>query len=95
MSTQQETYRTTTAAATATKAVAIAAAITAHQTAIDASNSVAGYTLQTGNYANLAAAVKSANAAKLEAFQAAEKARQASVTVARDTLRAATGEYGY
>jgi hypothetical protein len=63
------------------------------QTTIDAKLSVVGYNLQTGNNANLLAAVKSANDAKVAADSAAEQAKQAAIMVARDTLRD-TGDRG-
>lgn len=84
----RDTYNATIAAAALAHAAARAAAFTVHQTTIDASNSVVGYNLQSGNYANLLSSVKTANAAKLEAFAAAERAKQASHAAARDTLRA-------
>jgi hypothetical protein len=80
-------YATSVAAAEATKLASRASAITTHQVTIDAALSVVGYNHQTGNNATLRAAVASANAAKLEAVQNAEKAKQASIEAARITLR--------
>jgi hypothetical protein len=59
------------------------------QVTIDAAFSGVGYTLQTGNYANLAAAVKAATAAKLVADNAVEATKQAALGAARDALRVA------
>ena len=59
----------------------------AAQTTADAANSVVGYTVAGGNYGNLAAALKSAAAAKRDALLAAEQARQVAIDVARDALR--------
>jgi hypothetical protein len=80
---------------TAVKAAGVSAVATAvtnemtRQATIDAAFSGVGYTLQTGNYAALAAAVKSATAAKLVADNAVEAAKQASLGAARDALRVA------
>jgi hypothetical protein len=95
MSAAQETYRASVASAHASRDRAVAAAETQRQATVDASNSFVGYNLQTGNYANFVAAVNTANAAKLKALNDAEVAKQAAIAVARETLRNATGEYGY
>ena len=63
------------------------------QETVNASGCNLGYTLQSGNYSNFAAAVKSANSAKIASIDSAEKAKQASVAAARETLRG-TGDLG-
>jgi hypothetical protein len=90
--TNRTTYEASVISAGPAKLATVATAITAHQTAIDAANSVVGYNLQTGNNATLRSTVATANAAKLEAFANAEKTRQASLAAARDTLRSAGGD---
>lgn len=62
------------------------------QTTIDAVNSVIGYRSETGNNANLVSTTRAAAAARLEAYANAEKAKQASIALARDTLRTAGGD---
>jgi hypothetical protein len=62
---------------------------TIRQATIDLQNSVVGYNNGGGSYAALAAAVKSATAAKLVADNAVEAAKQASLGAARDALRVA------
>ena len=91
--TARDTFVSSVAAAEAAKASTKAAAITTHQVTIDAANSVVGYNHATGNNTALRAATAAANAAKLEAFANAEKAKQASVAVAKDVLRS-TGDKG-
>jgi hypothetical protein len=61
------------------------------QETINQSGVNVGYTLQSGNYANLKTAVDNARKAKFAADVAAEAAKNASIMVARDTLRA-TGD---
>ena len=89
----RDTYASTVKAAEAVKVATVIAAETTKQTTIDMSKSVVGYTLQTGNFANLDAATKAANTAKLNSVFAAEQAKQAARDAARDTLRAA-GDFG-
>jgi hypothetical protein len=57
------------------------------QETIAANRQNVGYTTQAGNFANLDSATKTANALRLSDGFAREKARQAAVMVARDTLR--------
>ena len=85
--TNRTTYEASVISAGPAKLATIATAITAHQTSIDAANSVVGYNLQTGNNATLRSTVATANAAKLEAFANAEKAKQASIAAAKEALR--------
>lgn len=89
--TARATYTTSVAAAVTTQVATIAAAQIAFQEAVNASGCNVGYTTQTGNYANFAAAVKAANVARLASINAAETARQMSVSSAKSTLRA-TGD---
>lgn len=73
-------------------ATLITAAATKQET-INASGVNVGYTTQTGNYANLAAAVKNANQASWLATFNAEHAKQVAINNARDALRD-TGDKG-
>lgn len=91
--TSRDTYNASVKSAATSKTVAVLAAETAQQETINASGCNVGYTLQTGNYANFAAAVKAANAAKIAALNAAETAKQMAIHAAKDTLRAA-GDFG-
>jgi hypothetical protein len=63
------------------------------QTTINAKCADVGYNLQTGNYANLAAAVASANKAAVAAGLLAEMTKQMAIHAAKDTLRS-TGDLG-
>lgn len=89
----RSTYEATVKAASATQFSSKIMNETVKQTAIDSSKSVAGYSLQSGNFAALDAATKAANIAKAAADYAAESVKQAARDVARDTLRA-TGDVG-
>jgi hypothetical protein len=91
--TARSVYEAAVKAAAATKVATEIMNETVRQTTIDASNTVAGYNLQTGSYANLKAAHVAAAAKALSAGIAAEAARQIAITNARDTLRA-TGDVG-
>ena len=73
--TARTTYEASVKSAAQTQISTVIAAETTKQTTIDAALTVAGYTLQSGNYGNLAAAIKSANAAKLATVYAAEVAK--------------------
>jgi len=90
--TARDTYISSVQSAHATKTATLSANETTRQATIDAKLSVVGYTLQSGNNANLLAAVSSANQAKRDADYAAEQAKQASIAAARDTLRNAGGD---
>jgi len=57
------------------------------QTTVDASASVVGYNLQTGNYANFAAAHATARKQAVVNGLAAEAARQIAISTAKDLLR--------
>jgi hypothetical protein len=91
--TSRTTYEASVKSAAATKISTELANEMTRQTTIDASNSVAGYNLQTGNYANLAAAHATARKQAVVNGLAAEAARQIAISNARDTLRA-TGDVG-
>lgn len=91
--TSRDTYNSSVKSAGSVKTSSVNSAETAAQTTIDASLSVVGYTLQNGNYANLAASIKASIAAKQASLLAAEQAKQASIAAARDTLRG-TGDLG-
>lgn len=83
----RDTYGASVASAAAAKTATVATAVSAAQTTIDAALTVVGYTTQAGNYATLLAAVKAAAIAKANSLFAAEQTRQATIAVARDTLR--------
>jgi hypothetical protein len=71
---------------------AVATAVTnemTRQETINASGCGVGYTLQAGNYAALAAAVSSAQKAKIVADNQIEAQKQANLGAARDALRVA------
>jgi hypothetical protein len=87
MSSQHTTFESSVAAAETVKLGTFASTETVHQTSKDAANSVVGYNLQTGNNATLVSTVKTANLAKLEALNNAEKTKQASIAAARETLK--------
>jgi hypothetical protein len=89
----RDTYISSVKGAAPVKTATLTANEGAKQATINASGVDVGYTTQTGNYANFASAVKSANIAKLNADFLAEQARQATVAAARDMLRA-TGDLG-
>jgi hypothetical protein len=91
--TARDTYNASVVSASKMQVTTLSTAQTSFQETINASGCNAGYTLQGGNYGNLAAAVKAANAARLAAVTNAETARQAAVAAARDTLKA-TGDLG-
>jgi hypothetical protein len=91
--TARDTYNSSVSSAEKSKLNTIAAAETAKQATISLSSDMVGYTLQSGNYANFAAAVKNANAAKLAALLAAEQTRQGAADAAREVLRG-TGDLG-
>jgi hypothetical protein len=91
--TSRSTYESTVKSAGQTQIATVVAAVGTAQTTADASNSVVGYNNATGNNGNLVAALKAAAIAKAAALFAAEQTRQATVAVARDTLRA-TGDVG-
>lgn len=85
--TARSTYTATITSAVMTKAAADLQAEMVKQVTIDAQRSVVGYTLQTGNNANLLSAVKNANAAKSVSSIANEQTKQTTINVAADTLR--------
>jgi hypothetical protein len=85
--TARTVYAASLAAAESTKLATDAAAELTRQVTVDASNTIVAYNNATGNYGNLASAIKSANAAKLASLYAAEVAKQQTLMQARDTLR--------
>jgi hypothetical protein len=87
----RDTYNSSCKSADATQVATGLTHAISEQTTIDASKSVVGFTLQTGNMANLETATRNANALRLSNGLARERARQASIAAARDTLRA-TGD---
>jgi hypothetical protein len=93
MTTARQTYAATIASAAITRAAANLQAEMQKQVAIDAQRSVVGLKLQNGN-ASLVTAIATANAAKVATDIANEQSQQATVEVARDTLRNAGGDSG-
>lgn len=91
--TSRDTFNSSVATASSTKAGTVAAAQTTAQTTIDASKSVVGYNLQNGNMANLQTATNNAIKALQATRLSAEQTAQAAIAVARDTLRN-TGDVG-
>lgn len=85
--TARDTYIASVKTAAVTKAATDATNIMTAQVTIDASNTVVGYNLQTGNNANLLAAQRTAIAQLAINRAAAEQAKQAAITVARDVLK--------
>lgn len=88
----RDTFNASQVTAASTKVATVAAAVTAAQETINASGCNVGYTLQTGNYANLLASLKAATIAKANTLFAAEHAKQVAINVARDTLRNGGGD---
>jgi hypothetical protein len=86
--TARTVYEAAILAAASAKTATLTSNETTKQTTIDGAKSIVGYTTQTGNYANLAAAVKAANQAKWDADFLAEQQKQQAVMQARDALRA-------
>jgi hypothetical protein len=91
--TSRSTYESSVRATAAVLTNSENANVAAYQTTIDASNSVVGYNLQTGNNAALVSAMKSATAALAVARQAERWAQMASIDQAKNTLTA-TGDVG-
>jgi hypothetical protein len=91
MSSNRDTFNSSVKTAVATEVATKLTNEIVRQTTVDASASVAGYNLQTGNYANLKTAHDNARKAKLAADMLAEQTKQAALAAARDTLRA-TGD---
>lgn len=89
--TARDTYNASVKAAAPAQVATLTTNQTTAQATIEASRTAVGYNLQTGNYANFAAAVANANKAKFAADLAAEMTKQAAIAVARDTLRS-TGD---
>jgi hypothetical protein len=91
--TNRDTFQASVKTAATTQASAVDAAFAAHHAAIDAVTSTIGYVPGTGNNATLQSTIATANKAKLDALAAAEMAKQAAQSKAKDTLRA-TGDIG-
>lgn len=89
--TARSSYEASVKSAGQTAITTLIAAETTKQETIAASGTNVGYTHQSGNNANLLAAVKAAAQARWLATYNAEQAKQAALAVARDTLRA-TGD---
>ena len=88
MTANNDTYRTTVAAAEQTKTNSIAAAVAAYESTITAAKNDIGYRegFPTG-YATFAATVAAANRTKLQALADAERVKQQTVAVAADLIR--------
>lgn len=87
MSSNRDTYNSSVKSAGSAKPATLTTNQAVAQETINASGCNAGYNLQTGNYANFNTAMKNAIAAKRDADFAAEQTKQASIALARDTLR--------
>jgi hypothetical protein len=85
--TARDTYQASVQSAVTKQIASINSAHTVFQETVNASGVNVGYTLQSGNYGNFAAAVKNANTARIAALQAAEHAKQVAINAARDTLK--------
>lgn len=88
MTSARDTYTATLKAAAVVKTATLTANQTAFQETINQNGVNVGYNLQTGNYANFAAGVKSAIQAKRDADFLALQTKQAVEAAARDALRA-------
>ena len=93
MTTAREDFIASVKAAEAVKVSTVTAAHAAHHASVDAQLSVIGHDPATGSNATLLTTTATANKAKLDALAAAEMAKQAAVSKAKDTLRA-TGDIG-
>ena len=88
------TYNSTVSSAESAKASTIATAELTRQEAINAVSCNVGTNLAFGASNSQIAAVKAANLAKLASLNLAEQTKQASLAVARDTLRNAGTDAG-
>lgn len=90
MTATNDTYVASVKSAEATKRNSQAAAVAAFESSITAAKNDVGYRegFPTG-FAAYAASVNAANTAKLQAWVDAERVKQGSIEVARDTSRAA------
>jgi hypothetical protein len=91
--TARDTLNSSISSAETTKAATLAAAELTKQETINAQGCNVGLKLQNGNSAYVTA-IANANAALFTSRQNAEIARQASLAVARDTLRNAGTDNG-
>jgi hypothetical protein len=83
----RDTFNSSVKTAAATEVATKLTNAGTQQETINQSGVNVGYTLQSGNYANLKTAVDNARKAKIAADLAAEAAKNASIMLARDTLR--------
>lgn len=89
--TSRDTYNASVVTAIVAKIASNAANATTAQETIAASGVNVGYTIQTGNFANLDSATRNANAAYAATRLKAEMVKQVAIQAAKDTLRA-TGD---
>lgn len=89
----RDSYNSSVASANSGKTATVTTAQATAQETVNAAGVNVGYTLQTGNYPNFAAAVKAANTARANTVFAAEQTKQAARDAARDALRAG-GDFG-
>jgi hypothetical protein len=85
--TARQTYETSVQNSGPAQNVTVSNAEGTRQEAANQSGVNVGYTVQGGNYTNFANAVKNANTAKAATLDTAERTKQATQMVARDTLR--------
>jgi hypothetical protein len=85
--TARDVYIASVKSAAATKVSTELTNEVTRQTTVDANNSVVGYNLQSGNYANFAASHATARKQAVVNGLAAEAARQIAISTAKDVLR--------
>jgi hypothetical protein len=85
--TARDVYIASVKSAAATKVSTELTNEVTRQTTVDANNSVVGYNLQSGNYANFAASHATARKQAAVNGLAAEAARQIAISTAKDLLR--------
>jgi hypothetical protein len=85
--TARDVYIASVKSAAATKVSTELTNEVTRQTTVDANNSVVGYNLQSGNYANFAASHATARKQAVVNGLAAEAARQIAISTAKDLLR--------
>lgn len=91
--TARDTYVSTVKTAAMTQTQANLLAEMTKQVTIDAQKTVVGYTLQSGNYSNLATAIKNAVNGSTASLLSNEQAKQTTINGAKDTLKS-TGDLG-
>jgi hypothetical protein len=85
--TNRDTYNTSCKSAETTKIAQSLVDSNSEQETLQANKCNVGYTLQSGNFANLDSATRTENLARFNNALARERARQSSISSAKDTLR--------